>query len=145
MRNYTKIEAWKLADDLAVTVYQLTRWFPKEEIYGLTSQLHDLHTRRRQILSKAQLDSKKDYLYFLYITRGSLSESIYFIHLARRLECLLVDDANQLQTQANSAIACLQGLIRAVEKEVGRFGRVAAKVTSFIAVATIHWSMVQGR
>jgi hypothetical protein len=39
MRDYTKIEAWKLADDLTVTVYERTRCFPKEEMYGLTSQL----------------------------------------------------------------------------------------------------------
>ena len=39
MRDYTKIEAWKLSDDLTVTVYERTRSFPKEEVYGLTSQL----------------------------------------------------------------------------------------------------------
>ena len=39
MRDYTKIEAWKLADDLTVAVYEGTRAFPREEIYGLTSQL----------------------------------------------------------------------------------------------------------
>ncbi|PYL67152.1 MAG: four helix bundle protein, partial [Verrucomicrobia bacterium] len=39
MRDYTKIEAWRLADDLTVAVYERTRLFPREEIYGLTSQL----------------------------------------------------------------------------------------------------------
>src|SRR3982751_3829940 len=39
MRDYTKIEAWKLADYLTVDVYQRTRLFPTEEVYGLTSQL----------------------------------------------------------------------------------------------------------
>ncbi len=39
MRDYTKIEAWKLADDLTVAVYERTRTFPKEEIYGLTAQI----------------------------------------------------------------------------------------------------------
>ena len=39
MRNYTKIEAWKPADDLAVEVYSITRSFPKEELHGLTSQI----------------------------------------------------------------------------------------------------------
>ncbi len=39
MRNYTKIEAWRLADDLTVAVYDATRGFPREEMYGLTSQL----------------------------------------------------------------------------------------------------------
>ena len=39
MRDYTKIEAWKLVDDLTVAVYERTRSFPHEEMYGLTSQL----------------------------------------------------------------------------------------------------------
>jgi len=39
MRDYTKIEAWRLADDLTVAIYECTRSFPKEEVYGLTSQL----------------------------------------------------------------------------------------------------------
>ena len=39
MRDYTKIDAWKLADDLTVAVYEKTRGFPKEELYGLISQV----------------------------------------------------------------------------------------------------------
>ena len=39
MRDYTKIGAWKLADDLTVAIYKATQSFPREEIYGLTSQL----------------------------------------------------------------------------------------------------------
>jgi 23S rRNA-intervening sequence protein len=39
MRDYTKIDAWKLADDLTVAIYERTRTFPREEVYGLTSQL----------------------------------------------------------------------------------------------------------
>jgi len=39
MRDYTKIEAWKRSDDLTVAIYERTRTFPKEEIYGLTAQL----------------------------------------------------------------------------------------------------------
>ena len=39
MRDYTKIKAWRLADDLTVDIYDLTRDFPKEENYGLTSQI----------------------------------------------------------------------------------------------------------
>ncbi len=39
MRDYTKIKAWQFADDLTVAMYESTRSFPREEIYGLTSQL----------------------------------------------------------------------------------------------------------
>jgi len=37
--RWAKLEVWKLADDLAFEVYQVTKLFPKEEIYGITSQI----------------------------------------------------------------------------------------------------------
>ena len=40
MRDYTKIEAWKLADDLTVAIYEQTRALPREELYGLTGLLN---------------------------------------------------------------------------------------------------------
>ena len=37
MRDYRKIQAWQLADDMVVSVYQVTREFPRHELYGVTS------------------------------------------------------------------------------------------------------------
>ncbi len=39
MRDHTKLRAFELADDLALLVYKVTAKFPKEELYGLTSQI----------------------------------------------------------------------------------------------------------
>jgi len=39
MRDHTKLRAFELADEAAVLIYRITREFPKEEIYGLTSQM----------------------------------------------------------------------------------------------------------
>ena len=39
MRDHTKLRAFELADDLALKIYKITREFPKEEIYGITSQM----------------------------------------------------------------------------------------------------------
>jgi len=80
MRDYTKIEAWRLADDLTVAVYERTRSFPREEIYGLTSLLRRAaYSVPANIVEGSSRESKKDYLHFLYIARGSLSETQYFI------------------------------------------------------------------
>lgn len=118
MRDHTKIEAWRLADDLAVAVYEQTRGFPREELYGLTGQL-----RRSAISVPANIvegsarHSKKDYLHFLHIARGSLPETQYYLHLANRLGFLPDPDASRLTAQSRSTFACLHGLISAVEKE----------------------------
>jgi four helix bundle protein len=131
MRDYTKIEAWRLADDLTVAIYEKTRSFPKDELYGLTSQLRRAsYSVLANIVEGSSRDSKREYLHFLYIARGSLSESQYFIHLARRLGYLADADAERMRGQTKQVFACLHGLIQAVEKETGRFARVGAALTS---------------
>jgi four helix bundle protein len=117
MRDYTKIEAWRLADDLAVAVYERTRSFPRDEIYGLTAQLRRAsYSVSANIVEGASRESKRDYLHFLYIARGSLSETQYFVHLACRLGYL------------------------SVERETGKLSKFVATVTSLIVVSLVRWS-----
>src|SRR6266404_2201891 len=111
MRDYTKIEAWKLSDDLTVAIYERTRAFPREEIYGLTSQLRRAaYSVPANIAEGSSRESKRDYLHFLYIARGSLSEAQYFLHLALRLRYLPSEQADILRDQSRQAFACLHGL-----------------------------------
>lgn len=144
MRDYTKIDAWRLADDLTVAVYERTRSFPREEMYGLTSQLRRVaYSVPANIVEGSSRESKRDYLHFLYIARGSLSETQYFIHLAHRLGYLSAKEADALREQTKIAFACLHGLIKAVEKEAGRLGKIVATMTSLIAMGLIRWSSGQ--
>ena len=69
-----------------MTVYQATKKFLKEEIYGLTSQLRRSgYSVAANIAEGSAQESREDYLHFLYIARGSLTETQYFFHLACRL------------------------------------------------------------
>lgn len=141
MRDYTKIEAWRLADELTVAVYARTRAFPRQEIYGLTSQLRRaVYSVPANIVEGSSRESKKDYLHFLYIARSSLSEAQYFIHLAGRLDYLSSTDVESLQQQTKITFACLHGLIRAVEKEAGKLSKVIASVTTLIVIVVMRWS-----
>ena len=146
MRDYTKIEAWKLADDLTVAIYQATQSFPREEMYGLTSQLRRAACSvPANIVEGSSRESQKDYLHFLYIARGSLSESQYFIHLSRRLEYISDVEAKQLIGQTKQTFACLHGLIKAVEKESGKFAKAVAVLTSLLVLSFSSrgpWSVV---
>ena len=142
MRDYLKIEAWKLADDLTVAVYERTRLFPKEEIYGLTSQVRRAsYSVPANIVEGSSRESKRDYLHFLYIARGSLSETQYFIHLSRRLGYLSALDAEQLIGQTKQTFACLHGLIRAVEKESGKFAKTIAVLTSLLVLGLARFAV----
>jgi four helix bundle protein len=142
MRDYTKIEAWKLADDLTVALYERTRAFPKEEIYGLTSQLRRAaYSVPANIAEGSARESKKDYLHFLYISRASSSETQYFIHLTRRLHHLTDQEAEVFIGQTKQVFGCLHGLIGAVEKETGKFAKMVATITSLVVLSL--WSRSQ--
>ena len=135
MRDYSKIEAWRLADDFTVAIYERTRVFPREELYGLTSQLRRAASSvAANIVEGSARESKKDYLHFLYIARGSLAEAQYFVHLARRLGYLPEADMTALTAQGRQTFACLHGLIQAVEKEAGKPAKIAATLTSVIVL-----------
>jgi four helix bundle protein len=141
MRDYTKINAWRLADDLTVAVYAGTRAFPREELYGLTSQLRrSAYSVPANTAEGASRESKKDYLHFLYIARGSLAETRYFVHLARRLGYLTEREAAKLEEQARETFACLHGLIRAVEKESGKLVTLTAAITSFVVLGLMRFA-----
>jgi four helix bundle protein len=136
VRDYTKIKAWQLADDLTVAVYAATKAFPREELYALTSQLRRAaYSVPANITEGASRKTKKDYLHFLYIARGSLNEAHYFVHLSKRLHYLGEEEQRVLAAQAEEVSRTLTGLIRAVEKETNGLSRAVAKMTSLIVLS----------
>jgi four helix bundle protein len=142
MRDYTKIQAWKLADDLTVTIYEVMRTFPREELYGLTSQLRRaMYSVPANIAEGSSRGTKRDYLHFLYIARGSLTEGQYFIHLSQRLGYLPPERSQELIARTKQVFACLHGLIQAVEKETGRMTRIIAAASSLIAVGFSRFAL----
>jgi len=124
VRDFRKIVAWEKADDLVVLIYEVTGAFPKEELYGLASQL-----RRAAISVAANIaeGSGKQYLkefrQFLYTARGSLSEVEYYIHLSHRVGYLYAEKAARLEEARQDAAKTLQGFINTVEEQI-RQGRV---------------------
>jgi four helix bundle protein len=127
MRDYRKIHAWQKSDDLTVDVYRATKRFPREEIYGLTSQLRRAaYSVPANIAEGATRNSKKDYLRFLYIARASLAETQYFLHLSKRLNYLTKEENEELQSATSKTFSKLHGLIKSVEKEAGVIRRTVS-------------------
>ena len=68
MRDHTKLRAFELADEVAVLVYRVTAGFPREELYGLTSQMRRAAVSvPSNIIEGCARDNRADYLRFLYI------------------------------------------------------------------------------
>lgn len=118
-RDYRKIKAWKLADELVVSIYGATADFPKSEIYGLTSQIRRaVVSTAANIVEGASRKTKLDYCHFLYIARGSLAEVGYYIHLSKQLGFIDENKRLRLSKLQEETASALYGLIKSVEKEV---------------------------
>jgi four helix bundle protein len=118
MRDYRKILAWKAADDLTVAIYECTRSFPADERYGITSQCRRAACSiPANIAEGSSRDSQKDYLHFLHIARGSLSETQYFLHLSHRLGFIPKSTYTTLDTKVTETFRLLHGLIQSVKQQ----------------------------
>jgi four helix bundle protein len=118
-RDFHNIKAWQLADDFAVAVYRATAAFPRHEVYGLTSQLRrSAYSVPSNIAEGCCRSTRADYLRFLDMAWGSLSEARYQLHLARRLEYLSAEAYASLEALAEETSRTLHGLMKAVRAEL---------------------------
>ncbi len=82
-----KLEVWKKAHQLVLEVYELTKSFPNDEKYALTSQLkRSAVSVPSNIIEGQSRHYKKEFIQFLYIAKGSLAEMEYQLFLAKDLK-----------------------------------------------------------
>jgi len=75
MKSHRDLDAWKYSMELAKEIYSASIGFPKEEIYGLTSQIRrSAVSVPSNIAEGAARNSLKEFVHFLYIALGSLAE-----------------------------------------------------------------------
>ena len=118
VRSYRDLQVWQRAMDLAVGTYELTKAYPRDELFGLTSQ-----SRRAAASIAANIAegygraSKPSYLSFLRIARGSLKELETHLILAERVGLLASGAAAPLLEQTDEVGRMLHGLITRVEAQ----------------------------
>ena len=118
MRDHTKLRAFELADEVAVLVYRVTAGFPREELYGLTSQIRRAAVSvPSNIVEGCARDSQADYLRFLYIAFGSLKELHYQLNLSKRLGFLRNQDLSLIEPKIVETEKVLNGLIRSLRND----------------------------
>ena len=110
--TYEDLKVWRRAMDLVVSIYRCTSSFPKQEVYGLTSQM-----RRSAVSIPSNIAegkgrySRKELLQFLFHSRGSLLELRTQITIARELGFLGDAEGQTLTDQASEVGRLLNGLI----------------------------------
>jgi four helix bundle protein len=82
----SNLEVWKIAHQLTLEVYKTTQGFPKNEEFGLTSQVRrSASSIPTNIIEGQARQHKKEFVQFLYIAKGSLEETNYHLFLAKDL------------------------------------------------------------
>lgn len=115
MRDHTKLRAFGFADQLALLVYKQTMDFPREEMFGLTSQMRRAAVSvASNIVEGCARTSLADYIRFLDMAYGSVREVEYQISLAHRLGYL--GDESGLRSVAIETAKVLNGLIRSLRR-----------------------------
>ncbi|BAN34272.1 hypothetical protein SCD_n00423 [Sulfuricella denitrificans skB26] len=114
-RKHHDLQAWQFAIQLVKDVYTLTANFPSSETYGLTNQMRrSAVSVPSNIAEGAARNGSKEFLYFLGIARGSLSELETQIVIAREIGYLA--DSAVLERQIDDVFGLIGGLINSLKK-----------------------------
>ena len=117
MRDHSKLRAFDLADEVTFLVYRVTQKFPKEEIYGLTSQMRRAAVSvPSNIVEGCTRESETEYLRFLEIAFGSLRELHYQLGLSMRLGYPEAVEYSACEEKIIEAEKVLNALIRSIRK-----------------------------
>ena len=117
--DYKELDVWNAGLDFVVHVYQVTGKFPKEEAYGLTSQIRRAAVSiPSNIAEGAARKSDKEFVQFLHISLGSLAEAETQLIIAARLKFLQQQDT--LFHEIRMLRIMLIGLLRYVRKGSGK-------------------------
>jgi len=104
---------------LAASIYAVTETFPKSEIYGLTSQMRRAAVSvPSNIAEGAARFSAKEFMQFLNIAGGSLSELDTQITLAETLGFLVREECEGLEKRVEKTSSLLSGMMRNVRKKI---------------------------
>ena len=121
MKDFKELRVWQKAHALTLEIYQATKSFPRDEIYGLISQM-----RRAAVSVGANIAegcgrrSDGELTRFLQIARGSASELEYHLLLARDLKLLANDAYQSFEKQLIEVQRMLTSLVAAVAEKAAQ-------------------------
>lgn len=114
MKNHYNLDVWKKSIELVKDIYEVSKFFPNEEIYGLTSQIRRAAVSiPSNIAEGASRQSNKEFIQFLYIALGSSSEVETQIIIAKELS--FVKDIESILKQIKEIKKMINGLLRYIK------------------------------
>jgi four helix bundle protein len=114
--GFKNLKAWQKAYDLALSIYSITRSFPRSELYGLTNQIQRAAISiSANIAEGYERQHRKEYIQFLMIAKGSLGEVETYLMFAKDLEYIKEEQYKELEIKRQEVGKILQGLIKALK------------------------------
>lgn len=118
MKDFRQLKVWEKSHQLALAVYKATKEFPKEELYGLTSQIRRASMSiPTNIAEGCGRNTDADFARFLQMAMGSASETEYQLILARDLEFLPKDSYEKLHNEAEEVKRMLASLLKTIRAD----------------------------
>ena len=115
MQDFRRLDVWQRSYRLALAVYQITKAFPKDELYGLVSQMRRASTSvPSNIAEGCGRNTGTDMARFLDIALGSLSEIDCYLDFARDLSYMSREDYLKLEKELVEVRRMLIGFIKSV-------------------------------
>jgi four helix bundle protein len=126
MKSFRDLEVWQQSMTLAKEVYRVTRTFPREEIFGLTSQMRRAAVSiPSNIAEGASRQSTKEFVQFLHVAIGSVNELDTQLEIAQSVVALNKNDQEKIQTSLVKVRMLLHGLTRSLRTKSTRVAAVA--------------------
>jgi four helix bundle protein len=117
IKSYRDLLAWQKSMDLVTMVYELTRQFPREELFGLaTSMRRATVAIPSKIASGHERDNTREYIQHLASALGSLSEVETQIEVAKRLGYINDQQQEQFNKLASDTAKIINGLTNSMER-----------------------------
>ncbi|MFH1921143.1 MAG: four helix bundle protein [Planctomycetota bacterium] len=118
VKDYRELIVWQKAVDLVEAVYRASASFPKEEVYGLTSQIRRAAVSVPSNIAEGQArNTTADFLHFLSIARGSLKEVETQVIIARRLGYIDAQKESELTNLTEEVSRLISGLTNSLKKK----------------------------
>lgn len=113
IRSFTDLDAWRESHKLVLIIYQITRAFPKEEVFGLTSQMRRcVVSITSNIAEGFSRQSYKEKLQFYSMALGSVTELQNQVLIARDIEYIKKEKFQEIAKQSIKAHKIINGLIK---------------------------------
>ncbi len=117
IRSYKDLIAWQKAIELTTAIYATTQKFPKEEMFGLTSQLRRAAVSVPSNIAEGQArNSSREFGHFLTIALGSLNEAETQLLIAQKLGYLAPETVAILLKDASEVGKIIQGLAASLKR-----------------------------